>query len=93
MNKQTSEAYKEGRCLAKKKRGMRAFVARPNSGIGENRSVVIVGNEEMGWKQGVKFWDENHFEIAEPAIWRFRLEKAIFFVSKPKTPKTGIPQW
>jgi hypothetical protein len=43
----------------------RAFVASPNKGVGENRSVVLIGNSEVGWSHGGKFWGGDHRERAE----------------------------
>lgn len=48
-----------------KRPGTRAFVARPNNGVGAHRSVVLVGCEVTGWRQALKCWDGNHAERAQ----------------------------
>ena len=57
--------------LRKKKLGMRAFVARPCSGVGSDRSVVLAGNEDNGWFQTIKFWNGNHRERAAAFVTEF----------------------
>lgn len=62
--KQTEQQNFE--CMCKRKiSGMTAFVARPNRGIGEDRSVVLIGSKSTGWTQGLKCWNGNHKERAE----------------------------
>jgi len=46
--------------LVNKQRNQRAFVARACKGKGEDRSVVLIGNEKTGWAQAVKFWHGDH---------------------------------
>lgn len=58
--------------LIKNKRvGWRAFVARPNTGAGANRSVALVGCEASGWIQGIKCWHDDHRARAQAYAERY----------------------
>lgn len=50
--------------MRRKREGMRAFVARPNRGVGADRSVVIVGSAASGWFQAIKCWHRDHADRA-----------------------------
>ncbi len=49
----------------------RAFMARPNRGVGANRSVMLVGCSSRGWFQAIKFWNEDHEDRCRVAIEKY----------------------
>jgi len=60
---------------AMKKRGVaiEVYRARPNKGVGENRSVYLFKwCNQNGWIQGQKFWGSNHQERCDAAIAELR---------------------
>lgn len=62
VNKKERIALKS--IIRRKRAGMRAFVARPNRGVGADRSVIIVGSQTSGWFQAIKCWHHDHADRA-----------------------------
>ena len=53
--------------------GIEVYCARPNKGVGANRSVSLYKwRDQNGWIQGKKFWGGNHRERCDAAIAELR---------------------
>lgn len=59
------EAERVAVLLSQTGRFTKAFVARPNSGVGSNRSVVMMAPRSGVWQQALKCWGEDHRLRAE----------------------------
>lgn len=65
MNAHDKKQLKHSLKLKKRFPKSKAFVARPNQGVGADRSVVLGTFDGKKWRQWHKCWGGNHRERAE----------------------------